>query len=101
MRESMNHRQQIENLQKEIKQHQQAIDDCWHKEWSDPKYDPEPIKIPYGYKNVGKGSDIWMEPEGYRDSTKPRWSRECKCCGKIEYTYTQEPVIVGHKPSFK
>lgn len=100
MRENMNHRQQIERLQEEIKQHQKAMDGCHH-EWGEGKYDAEPIKVPYGYKNVGKGSDIWFEPEGYRDSTKDRWSRECKKCGKIEYTYTQEPVIVGHKPYFK
>lgn len=60
----------------------------------------EAIRIPYGLKNVGKGSDIWMEPEGYRDGTKDRWSRECKKCGHIQYTYTQEPIISGHKPKF-
>lgn len=101
MRENVNHRQQIESLQKEIKQHQQAIDNCRHGEWSEPKYDPEEYREGYGSKQVGKGSDPWWEPEGYVTKQRDRWSRECKCCGKIEYTYTQEPVIVGHKPSFK
>lgn len=96
----MNHRQKIEQLQRDIIREQQALKDCKH-DWSEGKYDPQAIRVPYGQKNVGKGVDIWFEPEGYRDSTKDRWSRECKKCGKIEYTYTQEPVIVGHKPSFK
>lgn len=95
----MNHRQSIEDLKAAIAVHEKEIAHCHH-EWKESKYDAEAIRVPYGLKNVGKGSDIWMEPEGYRDGTKDRWSRECKKCGKIEYTYTQEPIISGHKPKF-
>lgn len=100
MRENMNHRRRMERLLAEVREEQQAMENCGH-DWNDAIYDPEDIRIPYGQKNVGKGVDIWFEPEGYRDGKKDRWSRECKKCGKIEYTYTQEPVIVGHKPSFR
>lgn len=95
----MNHRRRMERLLAEAKEQQQAMDNCGH-EWGEAKYDPEPIRVPYGLKNVGKGVDIWFEPEGYRDSTKDRWSRECIKCGYIQYTYTQEPIISGHKPKF-
>ena len=99
MKENMNHRQNIEYLKAAISVHEKAIANCSH-EWGEARYDPEPIRVPYGHKNAGKGSDIWLEPEGYRDDTKDRWSRECKKCGKIEYAYTQEPVISGYKPKF-
>lgn len=101
MRENINHRRRMERLLEEVRQEQQAMDNCSHGDWTEPIYDPETKRVPYGYKTVGHGSDVWTEPEGYRDETVNRWSRECKKCGKIEYTYTQEPVIVGHKPSFK
>lgn len=95
----MNHKKRIEELQAEIKQHQKAIDNCKH-EWKDSIYDPETVKAPYGSRQVGKGSDPWWEPGGYRDVQKDRYSRECKHCGKKEYTYTQEPIVTGRKPKF-
>jgi len=95
----MSHRRRMERLLEEARQEQQAMENCGH-EWGEVKYDPEEVRVPYGYKTVGQGSDIWTEPEGYRDDTKDRWSRECKKCGKIQYAYTQEPVISGYKPKF-
>lgn len=50
---------------------------CCH-EWGDVKYDPEIKKEPYGYRMVAQGSDVWGEPEGYRDVEHKRWSRTCK-----------------------
>lgn len=95
----MNHNEKIAQLQAEIAQHQKAMENCKH-DWKDAVYDPETVKEPYGSRQVGKGSDPWWEPEGYRDIQKDRWSRECKCCGKKEYTYTQETVEVKKKPKF-
>jgi hypothetical protein len=95
----MNHRLRMERLQQEIRDEQQAIDNCGH-EWDEAKYDPEDYMKPYGSRQVGKGSDPWWEFEGYTPAQKDRWSRECKKCGKIQYTYTQEPIVVGIKPKF-
>lgn len=64
---------------------------CCH-EWGEVKYDPEIKKEPYGYRMVTQGSDVWGEPEGYRDVEHKRWSRTCKKCGKVEYTTHQVPV---------
>lgn len=50
---------------------------CCH-EWGEVKYDPEIKKDPYGYRMVTQGSDVWGEPEGYRDVEHKRWSRTCK-----------------------
>lgn len=95
----MNHREAIESLNESIQQHEHAMNQCSH-EWGNSRYDPETIRVPYGYKNTGKGSDPYFEPEGYRNDTKDRWSRECKKCGKIQYSYHQEPIISGYKPKF-
>ena len=70
---------------------------CNH-EWGEIKYDPEIKKEPYGYKSVGHGSDIWVEPEGYHDIEYKRWSRTCKKCGKVEYTKQQ--VAIKFEPKF-
>lgn len=100
MRENMNHRRRMANLLNEIAEHQAAMDNCSHGDWTEPIYDPEEYREPYGSKQVGAGSDPYLEPEGYTTNEKPRWSRECKKCGKIEYTNAQEPIISGHKPKF-
>lgn len=70
---------------------------CIH-DWSEVKYDPEIKREPYGYKTVARGSDIWEEPAGYHDVEYKRWSRTCKCCGKVEYT--NEQVAVKYEPKF-
>lgn len=66
-------------------------DRCFH-ELGEVKYEPEIKKEPYGYRMVTQGSDVWGEPEGYRDVEYKRWSRTCKKCGKVEYTTHQVPV---------
>jgi len=70
---------------------------CQH-EWEETKYDPEIKSEPYGCKVVGHGSDIWPEPEGYRDVEHDRWSRTCKKCGKVEYT--KEKKAIKYEPKF-
>lgn len=95
----MNKREEIESLQAKIAILKQEIARCPH-DWNKPKYDPESFREPYGYRTVAQGSDVWGEPEGYRDATKDRWSRECKICGHKEFTYTQEVVSVDKQPKF-
>ena len=70
---------------------------CRH-EWGEVKYDPEIKTEPYGCRTVNQGSDIWCEPEGYRNVEHKRWSRTCKKCGKVEYT--KEQVAVKYEPKF-
>lgn len=95
----MNKLEEIKNLQYKIDRLKQEMSRCPH-DWNKPKYDPETIKESYGHKTVVQGSDVWLEPEGYRDSQKDRWSRECKECGYKEFTYTQEVVSVEKQPKF-
>ena len=95
----MNAKQKIEQLKKEVSQLEKQIANCHH-EYAKAIYDPEQVRESYGYKIVGQGSDVWSEPEGYRDVTKERWSRECIHCGKKQYTYDQEPIVTGYKPKF-
>lgn len=74
---------------------------CCH-EWEEPVYNPETKQVPYGFKITGRGADIWSEPEGYRDEKVPRWSRRCKKCGKVEYTYKQKTKteVTTYGPDF-
>jgi hypothetical protein len=95
----MNTQQQIEKLQNDLKQLQSNQANCNH-DWKDAIYDPETVKEGYGSVQDGAGSDPHWSYAGYRDVQKDRWSRECKLCGKKEYTYTQAPVVTSYKPKF-
>ena len=95
----MNKREELEGLQDKINQLKKQMLSCKH-DWKEAKYDPETYREAYGYKMVAQGSDVWGEPEGYRDAKRDRWSRECKECGYKEYTYTQEAVRTEYKPKF-
>lgn len=90
----------IESLQNQINQLKSQQATCTH-EWGEVKYDPETIKVPYGSKNVGQGSDPWFVPEGYTDQQKARWKRVCKKCEKEEFTYDKKPVIKEYVPNFR
>lgn len=88
----------IRQLQQQISKEEEAIRRCDH-DFKEPVYDPEPYKEPIFSHYDGGGSD--PNPiYNYVDRTKDRWSRECKKCGKFEYTYTQAPVINSYKPKF-
>jgi len=90
----------IKDLQREIEEEKIRMAHCNH-DFKEAKYDPETISVGYGSVQDGCGPDPHWRYAGYRDEEKPRWSRECKICGKIEYTYTQEPIIKEYKPRFK
>ena len=89
----------IEELSRQIESEKAKIRSCNH-DFSEPKYDPETVTEEYGYRMVAMGSDVWHEPEGYRQVQKPRWSRECKNCGFVQFTYQQESVVVKTQPKF-
>lgn len=63
---------------------------CQHS-WDQAVSDPEEISIPSfsHYEACGSGPNpICKLSKG----TKPRWSRVCPKCGKVEYTYEVKPV---------
>lgn len=95
----MNNQSRIEELQSEIQRLQLEQANCGH-QWNEAQWDPESHLEASGYRLVGHGSDPYPEATGYHRVDKPRWSRTCKTCGKIQYTYTQEPIVVGKKPKF-
>lgn len=92
--------EKIKELQSQIERERQKVKDCNH-EYGKPYFNPEKTREPYGYKLVGKGSDVWGEPEGYRDVEKPRWTRKCSKCGHEQHTYNEKPIVSGHEPDFK
>ena len=58
---------------------------------TDPVSDPEQTTEWVFDHYEGHGSD--PIPVGRTiPTTKPRWRRSCKFCGKTEYTYRQKPV---------
>ena len=96
----MNPTEEIKLLQSQIEQRQKEIANCKHS-FGKHFYNPETIKVPYGINLHGHGSDVWGEPDGYRDESCPRWTRVCSICGKEEHTNKQKEIIVGYEPDFK
>ncbi len=84
-------------LEKELASIDRQIQACNH-EYGETLYDPETVKVPYGYNMIKQGSDIWEEPEGYREEKRDRWSQTCKKCGHKRYTTKTIPM--GYKPVF-
>jgi len=89
----------IADLQKQIDAEQNKIDRC-HDEWGETYSDAGKKMEPYGHKVTAQGSDIWFDPEGYREVSYQRWARKCKKCGKVEHTEKSEPVTPHQKPVF-
>jgi hypothetical protein len=95
----MNQREKLEQLNIEAARIQKTMDNCKH-DFASPIYDAETVREGYGIRLVAHGSDAYPEYTGYHDVQKDRWSRECKICGKKEYTYKQEAIIKGYEPKF-
>jgi hypothetical protein len=96
----MNATEEIKLLQEQIDQRKKEIANCKHI-FGKPVYNPEIIKVPYGIHMQGHGSDVWGEPDGYRDESYSRWTRTCSICGKEEHTNKQKDIVVGREPDFK
>ena len=95
----MNEREIQEQLKREIAQSENRMANCKH-DFATPIYDAEEVMVQddrTGYET--HGVDRWPVPSFHKEK-KDRWSRECKECGKIEYTYKQEPVIKNYEPKF-
>lgn len=96
----MNYKDDIERLKRELseKERQQKTleRDCNHK-WGDTQYDPEEYMEPAFSHFEGHGSDP-VPRYNYYPAKKDRWSRECKKCGKKEYTYEKAPT--KYEPKF-
>ena len=95
----MNAQQEIGRLKRQIELLENEIKNCIHN-FKDPIYDPEEITVQddnLGYEI--HGSDMWPRYSSHKEK-KPRWSRECKTCGKKEYTYTQKPIVQNLEPDF-
>lgn len=76
-----------------------ALAQCGHS-WTEPKYDPivrEPYTIP-GDRPGTMGID-WRGPTYVERKETPRWTRECKICGKVAET-GQVVQILTQKPKF-
>ena len=95
----MKEQDEINELQSKIERLNQKIRNCRH-DWNDPKYDSETISVAddrAGYET--HGVDRWPIMSFHKEQ-KPRWSRECKTCGYVEYTYNEEVVSVKKAPKF-
>lgn len=92
-----------EELEREYKQKLAQIEreqsQCSHI-WEPTIYNPGKKMVPYGCRILRQGVDFWSEPEGYREESVPRWSRRCRKCGKVEYTYKQKPIISDYEADF-
>lgn len=89
----------IKELEELINVEKRKIANCIHV-YADPFYNPEIIKEPYGSKPVTRGADFWLEPIGFRDVEKPRWTQRCNLCGHERHTSKTEQIVVGTKPVF-
>ena len=97
----MNYKNKIKFLEIELEQkkkiQQNLENNCQH-DWEKTKSVPEEYKDAVFSHFEPHGSD--PEPiYNYVTKLKPRWSRTCKNCGKIEYTYEQIPTV--YEPKFK
>ncbi len=84
---------EIELLEERIRQIKEAQSHCDHA-WGEVQYEPETHKVMREEtKRIGVDYCIERYWTGSYE-TVPRWSRTCTKCGKREYTYTQEEVII-------
>lgn len=89
----------IKDLQRQIEDEKRKISKCKHI-FGTPFSNPDKKMEAYGYKMVAQGSDVWHEPQGYKEVSVPRWTRICSECGYEEHTNKTEPIITGNKPKF-
>jgi len=87
---------EINELQEKINSLKHKVENCQH-DFPKPVYDPETVSEGYGSVQDGKGSDPHWSFAGYHDVQKPRWSRKCNLCGKVEYTNSQKTVAIETK----
>lgn len=93
--------ERINRLQQEIESEKRKQEHCRHdfnKAVFDPKKEIEFVPdIAGGLK--GHGSDPYYDSIP-KDKWVDRWSRTCKICGKVEYTYKQKVTHVDKEADF-
>ena len=97
----MNTQQQIDEAKKLVEKLQREQNSCKH-DFKEPIWDPEDgfrQEIRIGDFSQSHGSDYYpafdMVP-----TKKDRWSRDCRICGKKEYTYENVQAVKGG-PKFR
>ncbi len=91
--------ERIKQLLSQVAEEEERIARCSH-EFNAPFYNPEIRNIPYGIKLVHQGSDVWSEPEGYKEKEIDRWTRVCKNCGFEQHTYKEKVIVEKKAPDF-
>jgi len=97
----MNYKNDVERLRRELQEaesRQISLEKTCKHQWDEVKYNPEKFMEQYytGEYDI-QGIHMWPKTS-FRESHKDRWSRQCKRCGKIEYTYQQKAV--KYEPKF-
>lgn len=87
----------IIQLKGEIGQLQNQIGNCHH-DWDNAKYDPETQQEEYLTGEYETNGVHHHALSAFRPKIVDRWSRTCKICGFIEYTYKKAPV--NYSPVF-
>ncbi len=85
-------KRQIRKLQEQVRKIEESQAKCQH-DWGDIKYDQEKRRTGTT-ELVWQGSDYYYRGVDTGYENVDRWSRTCKKCGKIEYTYEIEEVAV-------
>lgn len=77
-----------------------AVNGCRH-DFADSKYDPIIHLGCYSEGDrVGTMGVDWRGPSSWPERREPRWSRECKICGRVEYTRQSEEDPSARRPKF-
>lgn len=90
----------LEELKRKYEAEKAAIEheqrNCCH-HWKPVQFDPEIVNEPV-YETQWQGVDCFPVQVSTRLVRQDRWSRECKKCGKVEYT--KEFVATSFAPKF-
>lgn len=85
----------IESIELEFKRKRNDLknkyNSCSH-EWGTVEYVPEKEEVPK-YETAWQGVDCYPKLVGFSTQMKDRWARQCKKCGKVEYTYKKNKPV--------
>lgn len=97
-----NLRKEVEDLKYSLKRAEsnleRAVQSCQHN-FTEPKYDPIKTQGYMAGDEPGTMGSDYIPKHWIEGTTTPRWTRECKICGKVEQT-TQTNQVVTKTPRF-
>ena len=64
---------------------------CTH-DYGNVEYSPEKISEEV-WETKWQGVDCYPALVGYKEVIKDRWARQCKKCGKVQYTYKRNKTV--------